>query len=169
MLVHDVVAEHHREGLVAHVLAGGGDRVAEAERLALAHVVDVGQVGEVEHLGEQRVLALGVEVGLELHAAVEVVLDGLLAAAGDDEDVVDAAPHRLLHHVLDGRLVDHRQHLLRLRLGGGEEPGAQTGGGDDGLADVGRTLVMRGSTRCRSASTSAPRRGAAGRGCRGGG
>ena len=45
--------------------------------------------------------------------------------------------HRLLHHVLDGRLVDDRQHLLRLRLGGGEEAGAQPGGGDDGLADVG--------------------------------
>ena len=53
------------------------------------------------------------------------------------------AAHGLLDHVLDRRLVDDRQHLLRLRLGGGEEPGAQPGGGDDGLADVGQALVMR--------------------------
>ena len=75
-------------------------------------------------------------------------------------------PHRLLHHVLDGRLVDDRQHLLRLRLGGGEEPGAQTGGGDDGLADVGHGARFYSLA---SASTSAPRRDGAGRGCRGGG
>ena len=45
------------------------------------------------------------------------------------------AAHGLLDHVLDGRLVDDRQHLLGLRLGGRQEPGAEPGGGDDGLAD----------------------------------
>ena len=39
----------------------------------------------------------------------------------------------LLDHVLDGRLVDDRQHLLGLGLGGRQEPGAEAGGGDDGL------------------------------------
>ena len=84
---------------------------------------------------------------LELDAAVEVVLDRLLAPAGDDEDVVDPGPHGLLHHVLDGRLVDDRQHLLGLRLGGGQEPGAQAGGGDDGLAHVGHGAVLLGGLR----------------------
>ena len=66
---------------------------------------------------------------------------------------------RLLDHVLDGRLVDDRQHLLRLGLGGREEAGAQAGGGDDGLADGGhgapcllaglRASTMRSSPRRR--------------------
>ena len=39
----------------------------------------------------------------------------------------------LLDAVLDDRLVDQRQHLLRLRLGGGQEPRAEPGGGKDGF------------------------------------
>ena len=64
-------------------------------------------------------LAGGVERRLELEGAVEVVLQAALAPAGDDQDVVDAGPYRLLDHVLDRRAVDDRQHLLGLRLGGG--------------------------------------------------
>ena len=44
--------------------------------------------------------------------------------------------HRLLDPVLDDRLVDERQHLLGLRLGGGQEARAEAGGGEDGLADL---------------------------------
>jgi hypothetical protein len=73
------------------------------------------------------------EVVLELEVAVEVVLEAALVAAGDDEDVVDAGRHGLLHHVLDGGLVDDRQHLLGLGLGGGQEAGAEAGRRDDGL------------------------------------
>src|SRR5690606_17657165 len=131
---HDVVAEQHDERVVADVAAGLGDGVAEPERLALADVVDLGEVGEAADLLELGLLALVGELLLELDAAVEVVLEAALVAPGDDEDVVDAGPHRLLHDVLDGRLVDDRQHLLGLRLGGGQEAGAETGSGDDGLA-----------------------------------
>ena len=76
---HDVVAEEHRERLVAHVLARHAHRVAEAERVALADVVDVGEVVDVLHLGEQVELRRLLEVVLELEVAVEVVLDGALA------------------------------------------------------------------------------------------
>ena len=107
-VIHDVVAEHHHERVVPDVLAGHGDGVAEAEGLALADVVDVGQLGEVLDLLELVVLVALGEVVLELEVPVEVVLEGPLAAAGDDEDVVDAGGHRLLHHVLDGGLVDDR-------------------------------------------------------------
>ena len=41
----------------------------------------------------------------------------------------------LLDAVLDDRLVHEHQHLLRLRLGGGQEAGAEPGGGEDGLAN----------------------------------
>jgi hypothetical protein len=82
-------------------------------------------------------LARLVEVVLELELAVEVVLDGALGPAGDDEDVVDAGGHGFFDHVLDGGLVHHGQHLLGLRLGGRQEAGAEAGGGDDGFADGG--------------------------------
>ena len=42
---------------------------------------------------------------------------------------------RFFDAVLDDRLVDQRQHFLGLRLGGGQEAGAETGGGEDGFAD----------------------------------
>ena len=50
--------------------------VAEPERLALAHVVDVGQVGQRLDLAQLLELALGLELVLELEGAVEVVLEG---------------------------------------------------------------------------------------------
>jgi hypothetical protein len=73
---------------------------------------------------------------LELVGPVEVVLDGDLAPAGDHQHVVQAGRDGFLHDVLDGRLVDHRQHFLGRRLGGGQEPGAQARRGDNGLGHV---------------------------------
>ena len=81
---HDVVGEQHRERLVTDVMARDRDRVAEPERIALAHVVDVGELGRELHFLQQVVLAALLEVVLELEVAVEVVLDRALAAAGDD-------------------------------------------------------------------------------------
>ena len=72
---------------------------------------------------------------LELDRHVEVILDRVLAAAGDEDDVVDARRDRFFDAVLNDRLVDERQHFLGLRLGGRKEAGAETGGGEDGFAD----------------------------------
>ena len=43
-------------------------------------------------------------------------------------DLLDAGRDRLLDGVLDDRLVDERQHLLGLRLGGRQEPCPPAGG-----------------------------------------
>ena len=75
-------------------------------------------------------------VVLQLVGHVEMVLDGLLAAPGDQDDVLDAGVDGFLHHVLDHRLVHQGQHFLGLGLGGREEPGAKAGDGDDGFPDV---------------------------------
>ena len=147
--IHDVVAEHHDERVVAHVLAGHRHRVAETERFALAHVVDVGHLGQGLDLAQVVGLALLLQVVLELEVAIEVVLERALAAPGDDQDVVDAGPHGLLDDVLDGRLVDDRQHLLRLGLGGRQEPGAEPGRRDDRLCDL---TLGHGAHRRRDAS-----------------
>jgi hypothetical protein len=133
---HDVVAEHDHERLVPHVALRGGDRVPEPERFLLADVVDGGHVGDLADLLQLVELPLGLQEVLELHGPVEVVLDRTLPAASDDQDLGDPGPDGLLDHVLDRRLVDDRQHLLGLRLGGRQEAGAHAGRGDDGLPDV---------------------------------
>jgi hypothetical protein len=48
-----------------------------------------------------------------------VILDGVLAAAGHQDQIGDARGDTLFDAVLDGRFVDQRQHLFGLRLGGG--------------------------------------------------
>ncbi|MNY74992.1 hypothetical protein D3C86_2141580 [compost metagenome] len=59
------------------------------------------------------------QLGFQFIGLVEVVFDGALVAAGDEDHVGDAGRDGLLHRVLDQRLVDDGQHFLRLRLGGG--------------------------------------------------
>ena len=58
-----------------------------------------------------------------------MILDHRLVAAGDEDEMLDAGLARLVHHVLDQRPVDHRQHLLGHGLGGGQEAGAEPGHG----------------------------------------
>jgi hypothetical protein len=59
-----------------------------------------------------------------------VVLDRALVAAGDEDHLAHAGGVGLLDRVLDQRLVHHRQHLLGLRLGGGQEARAEAGHGE---------------------------------------
>src|SRR5699024_11246563 len=53
------IAQQHREGLLAHVVLALEDRVAQAQRVALAHEVDVRQLrglaDQVERSEERRV------------------------------------------------------------------------------------------------------------------
>ena len=134
-----VVGQDHRERLVADQVLGHQHRVAEAELLLLADVGDLGEVADRPDLAEHLDVALLLEQVLELVGEVEVVLDRPLLAGGDDDDLLDPGGDGLLDRVLDDRLVDQRQHLLRLRLGGREEAGAPAGGGEDGLANAHRT------------------------------
>jgi hypothetical protein len=53
-----------------------------------------------------------------------MVFDRGLAAAGDEDELGNAGRLRLFHRVLDQRLVHHRQHFLRHRLGRRQKPGA---------------------------------------------
>ena len=98
-------------------------------------IVDVGEVGDGAHLSQLLVLARLLQAAFQLEGPVEVVLQAALAPARDDQDVGDPVLGGFLDHVLDGRLVDERHHLLGLGLGGGEEPGAEAGGGDHGFLD----------------------------------
>ena len=132
-LVDEVVAEQHGERVVADVRARAQNGVSETLRLALADEVDVGEVARLEHPLKPLVVALVLQLHLELGNGVEVVRDRVLVASDDDQDVVDAGLCGLFDDVLDRRLVDDRQHLLGHRLGGGKEPRAESGGRNDGL------------------------------------
>ena len=138
-----VVGQDDRERLVADEVLGHEHRVAEAELLLLADVGDLRQVADLADLAEHLDVALLLEQVLELVGQVEVVLDGALLAGGDDDDLLDPGGDGLLDRVLDDRLVDQRQHLLGLRLGGRQEACAPPGGGEDSLANAHRTSVGR--------------------------
>src|SRR5262249_36698874 len=141
----DVVAQEDREGLVADERARAENGVAQAERLALAHVRDRGQLGDGLDLGQLVRLAAIVQEVLELEVRVEVILDRALAATGHDDDLRETRGHRLLDDVLDHRLVDEREHLFRLRLGRGKESGAEPGGRKYRLADF-HGFIIRGDS-----------------------
>src|SRR5262249_57395493 len=79
----------------------------------------------------------------ELELAVEMVLDDGLVAAGDEDEMFDAGLARFVDHMLDQRPVDHRQHLLRHGLGGGQESGAQPGNWKDSFANMNRGTGAR--------------------------
>ena len=109
---HDVVGEQHGERFVADVMPRNRHRVAETERVALADIVNVGEVRCELHFLQQLVLARCLEEVLELEVAVEVLLDCTLRPAGDDQDVGEAGADSFLDDVLDRGPVDDRQHLL---------------------------------------------------------
>ena len=139
--VDDVVGKEDGEGFVADDLFGLEDGVAEAEGLCLPGVSDAGELGDGSGDLEQRSFVLSSEIGFEFGAAVEVIFHGGLAAAGNDDDLVAAGGDGLFDSVLNERLVDEAEHLLRHGLGGRKEASAQSCGREDGFANfLGRHL-----------------------------
>ncbi len=136
--IHDHVGQDDGERLRPDDVAGAPDRVAEALGLHLAgeaHLAGLGQLGV--HGRQDLGLALGQELGLELDLVVEIVLDRLFGAAGDEDDVLDPRLARLFHDIGEDRPVDDVQQLLGRGLGAGQNPRAETGHGQDRLAQRG--------------------------------
>ncbi len=136
--IHDDVGQDDGEGLVADDVAGAPNGVAQALGLHLAgeaHLAGLGQLGvhDLQDLG----LALGQELGLKLDLVVEIILDRLFGAAGDEDDVLDPRLARLFHDVGEDRSVDDVQQLLGRGLGAGQNPRAETGHGQDRLTQAG--------------------------------
>ena len=133
----DHVGQDHGERLVADDLAGAPHRMAEAERGLLAG--EAGGAGArqllPQKLGAGRLVA-GAQRVLELVVDVEVILDHRLAAAGDEDEVLDARLLGLVDAMLQHRRVDDGEHLLGHALGGRQEPRAETGDGEHGLTNL---------------------------------
>ena len=135
--VDHVVGEHHGERLISHQFHGPQHGVAQPQSFFLARVGHVDHVRNVTHDRKQIFLAARFEHVLQLEADVEMILDGALAAAGDDDDVLNPGMQGLLDAILDEGFIHQGQHFLGLRFGGGKEAGAQTGGREDRFANLG--------------------------------
>ena len=110
--------------------------MSEAERRLLAgetHGARFGLVARQNFL--LGLLAARGERGVEFEHPVEMILDHALVASGDEDEMLDAGFLGFVDHILDQRLVDDGQHLLRHRLGGGQDAGAETGDREDGFTD----------------------------------
>ena len=126
--VDQVVGEDDGEGFVADHRLRAQHGMAEPQRFGLADVdeVDAGRADRL-HQFQIAILAARGQFGFQFVGLVEVVLDGALGAAADEDDVGDAGLHRLFDRILDQRLVDDGQHFLGAGLGGRQKTGAQTG------------------------------------------
>ena len=129
------VRQQQRERLAADQFARAPHRVAQSERFLLAGKAR--RARDRQFLGQDfqcAVLLPFEQVHFQLELAVEMVFDDALVAAGDEDEMLDAGLAGLVHHVLDQRPVDHRQHLFRHGLGRRQEPGAEAGHGKNRLA-----------------------------------
>ena len=73
---------------------------------------------------------------LDLERAVEIILDRMLAAAGDEDHLLDPRGTRLVDRILDERPVDNRQQFLGYGLGCGQEAGTEAGDWEDRFANA---------------------------------
>jgi hypothetical protein len=108
--------------------------VSETQGAGLADKNSIHIIGNnaVDRSGEV-VLALLMQFPLQLRVRVEMVLDRPLGPARHEDKLGDARRNRLLNGILDDRLVDDRQQLLRHRLCGGQEPCPKPRDREDGL------------------------------------
>jgi hypothetical protein len=130
------VAEKNGERFVTDEIAGDQYGVAEAERLLLARVADLQHVADLADHFRLIFLAVLFEKTLQRGRGVEMVLDGILAFAGDDDDLLDSGGNALFGDVLNLGLVDDGEHLFGLRFGGRKETRAEARGREDGFADA---------------------------------
>jgi hypothetical protein len=103
-------------------------------------VIAVGPAQPLQPIG----VALLLQGGLDVGSGVEVILDRLLAASGDHQDIGQPLPRRLGHDVLQGGHIDYRQQLLGHRLRRGDESRSQSCGWDDGFSGTSGNSSSRG-------------------------
>ncbi len=112
----DAVAIEHGEGLNFPQMPWLSVRRAPALWFRPPQKVDVGQIADGAHIAEQTVLPPAMSFSSSFWRAVEVILDGFLAPARDDEDVLDSSQSSFLNNILNNRLVHEGQHSLGTAL-----------------------------------------------------
>jgi len=109
--------------------------VTKAEGFFLARVADLNHFTDAANKADLIVLALFDEEAFESGRIVEVIFDGILTFAGDDNNVLDAGGDALFGDVLNLWLVDNDKHFLGLRFGGREKTGTEASGGKNRFAN----------------------------------
>ena len=104
--------------------------MAESLHLYLAGIGERTGVDDVTNVLEQGLFRSTCNLMLQLIGDVKVIFDGAFAPPRHHTDVGQTRLDRLLHPILDERLVDDRQHFLGHRLGGRQESGAIASGGE---------------------------------------
>ena len=76
-----------------------------------------------------------IQMLFQLRRRVEMVFNGSLGMAGNNENLLNAAGFDFFHNVLDGGLVHNRKHFLGHGLGLRKETGVETGCRNDCFSD----------------------------------
>jgi hypothetical protein len=142
--LHDHVGQEQRERLVADQVARAPDGMAETERNLLAGEAGLARARlQALKMRELVVLAALRQRVVKFELQIEMILDDALVAAGHEDEVLDAGFARLVHDILDHRLVDDGQHLLGDRFRGREEARAEAGNREDCFADFFHGAIIR--------------------------
>ena len=115
------------------MVAGVTDGVAQTVEFFLPDKMNVGHVGQPPQFAQQNFFVFLGQPGFEFKIAVEMVFNRTFAFSRNNENVFDARINGLLHHVLNRGRVDDGQHFFGLRLGGRQETGSETSGGNNGF------------------------------------
>ena len=132
MPYHQLVGQQHRERLVTDDLACAPHGMTQPERLLLADI-DRGARLLADALDRREALAAILERRFQLIGNVEMILERRFAAPGDEDDLLDPGLDRFFHRILDQRLIDDGQHLLRHCLGRRQESRPEASNGKNGL------------------------------------
>jgi len=103
--------------------------------MLLTDVMDINGPRLAHHLQELS-LPLLLELHLQRRCRIEVILNGPLRMAADDQDLLNPACQRLFNNVLDCRLVHNRQHLFWRRLRRRQKSRTKTSCRNDCLANL---------------------------------
>src|SRR5207253_5755483 len=141
--IEHLITEDHREGFIPDEVLGAEDRVPQSPGVPLADITKICQLRDPADFVEQLLFSAFFEILLQLEGQVEVVFDGPFPSARDDDDVFNAGTDRFLDSILDQWFVDQRQHLFGRGFRGGQEPGSEASGGNDGLRDFPRRHIER--------------------------
>ncbi len=97
----DHVAEQYGERLVTHQFFRDKHGVPESQWLLLPRIAEVHHVADVVHHFGKFGLSLAFQETFQFRRRIEMVFDGVLATAGDDDNVFDPGSDAFLDDVLD--------------------------------------------------------------------
>ena len=118
------IAQKHEERLALDTVGCAVNRMTQAERLILIYIAYV-QIARMSHFVCVLVLAAAAKLRLEGGIGREVLFDGLLVMAINDDYLVSCRSQALFNNVLDNRTVYHKKHFLGLSLRSGQKTAAQ--------------------------------------------